>query len=161
MGTGAGQIVIGSSVYGTTNNRVHIGNSSSHIFNNYNTNATWTHTSDERSKKNIKPSSLGLDFINELNPITYKFKAPSEFPTEWVSYNADKTEPVDEKTHHGMIAQDIKKALDKSNVSDFEGWDVLPDGKQQMSEAMFVFPLIKAVKELSTQVEELKAEIKT
>jgi len=60
-----------------------------------------------------------------------------------------------------MIAQDIKKALDKSNVGDFEGWDVLPDGKQQMSEAMFVFPLIKAVQELSTQVDELKAEIQT
>ena len=60
-----------------------------------------------------------------------------------------------------MIAQDIKKALDKSNINDFEGWDVLPDGKQQMSEAMFVFPLIKAVQELSSQVDELKAEIQT
>ena len=60
-----------------------------------------------------------------------------------------------------MIAQDIKKALDKSNINDSEGWDVLPDGKQQMSEAMFVFPLIKAVQELSSQVDELKAEIQT
>ena len=29
-----------------------------------------------------------------------------------------------------------------------------------ISESMFVFPLIKAVQELSTQVEELKTEIK-
>ena len=60
-----------------------------------------------------------------------------------------------------MIAQDVKAALDKFNVKDFKGWDVLPDGKQQISEAMFVFPLIKAVQELSTQVDKLKQELKT
>ena len=155
-----GQISIGSSITGTANTRVHIGNSSSHIYANYNSNATWTHSSDERSKKDITPSALGLDFVNDLKPVTYKFKAPSEYPTEWQSYGANKTKPIDEKTHHGMIAQDIKKALDKSGVNDFEGWDVLPDGKQQISESMFVFPLIKAVQELSSQVDELKQEIK-
>ena len=55
-----------------------------------------------------------------------------------------------------MIAQDIKQALDKAGINDFEGWDELPDGKQQISESMFVFPLIKAVQELSAEVEQLK-----
>ena len=68
---------------------------------------------------------------------------------------------IDNKNHHGMIAQDIKEALDKAGVDDFEGWDVLPDGKQQISESMFVFPLIKAVQELSAQVEELKSKLNT
>ena len=58
-----------------------------------------------------------------------------------------------------MIAQDVKAALDKFGVEDFKGWDVLPDGKQQISEAMFVFPLIKAVQELSAQVKELKSKL--
>jgi len=151
--------MIGYNVTGTANNRVHIGNASSHVYNDFNSNATWTHSSDERSKKDIAPSGLGLDFINELKPVTYKFKAPSEYPTEWQSYNADKTEAIDDNTHHGMIAQDVKAALDKFGVEDFKGWDVLPDGKQQISEAMFVFPLIKAVQELSAQVEELKSKL--
>ena len=157
---GQGQIVIGSSVYGTTNTRVHIGNSSSHIYNNYNSNATWTHSSDERAKKDIELSTLGLEFINDLKPATYKFRSPSEYPEEWVSHDKSKTEPIDDKPHHGMIAQDIKKALDKAGVDDFEGWDELPDGKQQISESMFVFPLIKAVQELSAEVEQLKQQLK-
>jgi cyanate lyase len=53
------------------------------------------HSSDERIKKILKLLSLGLDFINELKPVTYKFKAPSEYPTDWESYDADKTKPAD------------------------------------------------------------------
>ena len=159
VGGSQGRIVIGNSLAGTSDNRVCIGNGTSHIYNNYNSNATWTHSSDERSKKDITPSSLGLDFINELKPVTYKFKAPSEYPIEWESYDADKTKPTDEGIQHGMIAQDVKEALDKFGIKDFKGWDVLPDGKQQISEAMFVFPLIKAIQELSAQVEELKSRL--
>jgi len=154
-----GRIVIGNSLSGTADNRVHIGGAGGYVYNNYTSNATWTHSSDERSKKDITPSSLGLDFINELKPVTYKFKAPSEYPQEWESFDATKTKPSDENTQHGMIAQDVKAALDKFGVEDFKGWDVLPDGKQQISEAMFVFPLIKAIQELSAEVEELKSRL--
>jgi cytoskeletal protein CcmA (bactofilin family) len=159
VGGSVGRIVIGDSFAGTSDTRVHIGNGTSHIYNDYNSNATWTHSSDERSKKDIESSALGLDFINELKPVTYKFKAPSEYPQEWESYNVDKTKPSNQNTQHGMIAQDVKEALDKFGIEDFKGWDVLPDGKQQISEAMFVFPLIKAMQELSTQVDELKSEL--
>ena len=31
-------------------------------------------TSDERLKKDIQDSDLGLDFINKLRPVSYKFK---------------------------------------------------------------------------------------
>jgi trimeric autotransporter adhesin len=155
----AERIVIGYAFSGTADNRVHLGNNVSHIYNDFNSNATWTHSSDERSKKDIESSALGLDFIKELKPVTYKFKAPSEYPNEWESYDANRTKPIDEGIQHGMIAQDVKKALNKVNEQNFAGWDVLPDGKQQISEAMFVFPLIKAMQELSTQVDELKQEL--
>jgi trimeric autotransporter adhesin len=159
VGGSQGRIVIGTDLGGTSDNRVVIGNATSHIYNDFNSNATWTHSSDERSKKDIESSALGLDFIKELKPVTYKFKAPSEYPTDWESYDADKTKPADEGVQHGMIAQDVKEALDKFGIKDFKGWDVLPDGKQQISEGMFVFPLIKAIQELSTQVDELKSEL--
>ena len=61
-----------------------------------------------------------------------------------------------------MIAQEVKEALDKAGVDTFAGWSREPEkGIQQISEDMFVYPLINAVKELSTQVDELKAEIQT
>ena len=87
-----------------SNNRVHIGNETSHIYNDFNTNATWTHSSDRRQKKDIKKDSLGLDFINDIEPVTYKHKSPSEFPKEWTSYDENDTEPMGgDKTIHGLI----------------------------------------------------------
>ena len=62
---------------------------------------------------------------------------------------------------HGMIAQDVKQALDQEGVDTFGGWKQRDDGSQAISREMFVTPLINAVQELSTQVDELKAEIKT
>ena len=160
--TGAsGQIVIGTSLTGTADNRVHIGGGSGKIYNDFNSNATWTQTSDERKKKNIVSDNLGLEFINDLRTVKYKFKAPSEFPKEWESYNEEITEPCDNRVHHGLLAQEVKQALDNAGVDSFEGWDILPDGSQQISREMFVIPLIKAVQELSVKVDSLQNEINT
>ena len=62
---------------------------------------------------------------------------------------------------YGMIAQDVEKALDKVGHKNFGGWSQAEDGSQHLAQGMFIYPLINAVKELSTTVEELKAEIKT
>jgi hypothetical protein len=65
-------------------------------------------------------------------------------------------------TLHGMLAQDVKSALDTAGVDTFGGWDVNPkDGCQSISQEMFVHPLIKAVQELSAEIETLKAQINT
>ena len=63
-------------------------------------------------------------------------------------------------TMHGMIAQDVKAALDKENVNTFGGWNEDPDdNSQEISQEMFVHPLIKAVQELSAKVEELENKL--
>ena len=56
---------------------------------------------------------------------------------------------------YGMIAQEVKAALDKNNITDFGGW-VDDDGMQAISQEMFVYPLIKAVQELKAEIELLK-----
>jgi hypothetical protein len=157
---GVDQIVIGPSLVGTANQRVHIGDDTSHIYNDFNSNATWTHSSDKRQKKDIEKDTLGLDFINDIEPVTYKHKSPSEFPKEWTSYDVDNTEPMGgDKTIHGLIAQNVKEALDKQGVDTFGGWDKGPDGRQNVSFEAFVLPLINSVKELSSENKELKDEL--
>ena len=64
-------------------------------------------------------------------------------------------------TMHGMLAQDVKAALDTAGVTTFGGWQEESDGSQSLSQEMFVHPLIKAVQELSAKNEALAARILT
>jgi len=60
---------------------------------------------------------------------------------------------------YGMMAQNVKAAMDTHNHSNFTGWSESKDGSQNLSREMFVIPLIKAVQELSAQVQELTAQV--
>ena len=62
-------------------------------------------TSDKNTKDNITTSDLGLDFVNKLKPVSYKFK--------------EKT-----RTHYGLIAQDIEDVLSdiSKSTTDFAGF---------------------------------------
>jgi hypothetical protein len=60
---------------------------------------------------------------------------------------------------YGMIAQDVEKALDKVGHKNFGGWVEEKDGSQSLSQEMFVYPLINAVKELSEKCDSLQKEI--
>ena len=155
--TATNQVVVGNNLTGTKDNAIFIGNDSSHIENDFNSDATWNHSSDVRQKTNIEDDSLGLSFIKDLRPVTYKHRSPSEFPKEWDAYDPDDKEPMGgDKTIHGFIAQEVKEALDKTGVDTFQGWSNGHDGRQRVSFESFVMPLIKAVQELSAKVEALE-----
>ena len=62
---------------------------------------------------------------------------------------------------HGMIAQEVKTALDTAGISTFGGWSEDDTGKQMISQELFVHPLIKAVQELTTKLEAAEARITT
>ena len=61
----------------------------------------------------------------------------------------------DSATIHGLIAQEVKAAMDKVGNSTFNGWEDTVDG-QAVSREMFITPLIKAVQELSAKVKALE-----
>ena len=95
-----------------------------------------------------------------MRTVTYKWKAPSERPPELIGYDAEKTEPTHKEKMYGFIAQEVKESLDKSGITDFNGWTMdEKDGSQGVSYEMFVIPLVKAVQELSAEVEQLKSQI--
>ena len=60
---------------------------------------------------------------------------------------------------YGLIAQEVKQAMDDNNITDFAGWDETEEGIQGISQEMFVHPLIKAVQELSAKNDALEARL--
>jgi len=104
-------------------------------------NSAATVISDERTKENILVSDLGLDFINKLNPVKYN--------------------KIDgNRTHYGLIAQQVKSVLDEASIEDFGGWVISdvndPEGQQALRYEEFISPLIKAVQELTARVKLLE-----
>ena len=64
-----------------------------------------------------------------------------------------------DKRIHGLIAQEVKQALDEVGTDSFGGWSEGDDGRQRVSREMFVTPLIKAVQELTEKNERLENKI--
>ena len=65
------------------------------------------------------------------------------------------------ETNHGFIAQEVKAAIDADDsIKDgFRLWDDREDGSQEVAEAALIPVLVKAIQELSAQVEALTARI--
>ena len=169
--TGASSIHIGYNISDNTSNQINMGGGSTYITCDYSSGSSWSGGSDERMKKDITTATLGLSFINDLRPVTFKWKAPSEFPTSWETYSPptyvnslgdtieQETEPQSTDTVHGLVAQEVKTALDTAGVSTFSGWSERDGGQQCISKEMFVIPLINAVNELTTRLEAAEAKI--
>ena len=108
--------------------------------------------------------TLGLDFINELRTVTYNWKASDKVDTSLPGYmhpdttDFDKLSKDTSVTMNGLIAQEVKAALDKvgADASKYAVWSTDDDGIQRISESSFVMPLIKAVQELSAKVKALE-----
>jgi hypothetical protein len=108
---------------------------------------TSINSSDIRKKTNILPT-LGLAFIDKLNPVSYRWK--------------DTDTTIHKRQHHGLIAQEVKSVLDDIGVStnDFGGYVYSEKAdKYFIRYTEFIAPLIKAVQELSTEVTTLRAEV--
>ena len=136
-------------------------------------------SSDSRNKTNITDSTLGLPFIKSLRPVSYKLKVSDKKIVKQVYRDKDGNlaDPMDDsanpaevqttviagtRTHWGLIAQEVKTAIDSAGV-DFAGWCLEDKTDSNSNQALryeeFIAPLIKAVQELSAEVETLKAKV--
>ena len=152
------QITIGYDVVGQGDYYVTLGSASGKIYNSFTVNATWTQTSDERLKKNIQEDTLGLSFINRLRPVKFTWKPSNELEQD-NPYYAEENKRNTTTVIHGLIAQEVKAALDAEGVDTFAGWDMGPDGIQAISREMFISPLIKAIQELKAEIDSLKSQL--
>jgi len=148
-GSGANTFTIG---YGDTDVQINIDGSDT----------SWSATSDERLKDNINPLSVGLDFINELRPVTYEWKERKDVDESLGRYyKKDSTEPCRGSggVNYGLIAQEVKTVIDKYNLTgNHHIWKESPDGSQVIGIGNVMPILIKAIQELSAEVTKLKGE---
>lgn len=101
----------------------------------------WSNPSDRRLKENIiYTSRLGLDFINQLQTVSY-------------NYLTDKSKI----RYDGFIAQDIEQVMKDLNLP-FSGLKKSADGMFSLAYSDFVIPLVNAVKEQQNQINELKKQ---
>jgi len=154
----------------TGNNQVQLGNdfTTTYVY------GTVQNRSDARDKADIRDTQLGLDFIEALRPVDFRW----DYRESYVDFiESEDEEGKDTSTrvenpqdgsrkrtryHHGLIAQEVKEVLDAKGI-DFGGYqdhsvaggkDVLTIGYDEL-----VGPLIKAVQELSIQVKALSLEL--
>jgi hypothetical protein len=127
-------------------------------------------TSDRNQKKEIEESDLGINLINKLKPVKYKF-----------------IENTSNRFHYGLIAQDVSGSLNELGVEtkDFAGYiemNMYASGSNKISNLSslkeendisewmpvkeyglryeeFISPMIKAIQQLSAKVDELEARI--
>jgi hypothetical protein len=163
------QIVIGTTTTpGAGNNTVRFGTDTGTVYISLdNSTTSWTKSSDERLKENIETSTAGLSFINDLRPVTFDWKKKKDIPVDMqsiYSHVEDDAPCVGKgKKVHGFIAQEVEDVI-ANHPEVVEGnsiTDIDPQGVHSLADGALMPMMVKAVKELSAQVEELKAEIKT
>lgn len=123
----------------TQSNYVVLGNNST---TNANIKVAWTVTSDARDKTDIVPLTLGLDFINQLQPKQFKLMDRD-------------TQEATTGIRYGFLAQDVLAVEgDDPVIIDNSDLDNL-----KMKESLLVPTLVKAVQELSAKLDAALAKI--
>lgn len=144
----------------TASNQVRIGNSGVTSIGGQ---VGWSNLSDGRFKRDIRNDVSGLDFIKELNPVSYlldkdaidKFLGiPDSIRIEHAATGKISQRQV------GFVAQDVEAIIKKSGYV-FSGIEA-PQNENDtyaIRYAEFVVPLVKAAQELSAIVDRQRQEI--
>jgi len=115
-------------------NSAHIGTTSGTV--------VGTQTSDERIKNILGPVTYGLDEIKQLNPVSYALKSdPEQVP------------------HLGFIAQQVLPLVPESVFDTDEEIEEGEPTKLGMEYVALIPVLVNAIKELSAEVDALKAQL--
>ena len=131
-------ISIGYQASASASNQIQMGNG---LITSARVNVGWTVTSDKRYKFDIKNSSLGLDFIKSLRPVSY------------IRKNDDS-----KKTEYGFIAQEIEQAL--IDVGDANNGIISKDdaGMYGVRYNDFIPMTVKAIQEQQMLIEKLQKD---
>jgi len=103
---------------------------------------SWTSSSDARLKENVVNYTQGLSAITALRPVRYNYNDVTKLGVD-----------TNHKTFTGLIAQEVEQ----TSLADMVA--VGADNYLNLDPSELTFTLVNAVKELSAQVDALKAEV--
>ena len=134
-------------------------------------------TSDPRTKKDVIDSPLGLEFINALHPVAYKFKIggnkivgvrevkPAEYndagelTADAITENIVEPQPG-KRQHFGFLTTEVKAAI---GDVDFGGYVKTNPDDPESEEALrydeFIAPLVRAVQELTQRLKVVESAL--
>jgi len=153
--TGSNNVAIGYAARpsnATVSDSVTLGNSSISTLRCQQTSITAL--SDERDKTNIEPVQLGLDFVNELKPVTFDWAMRPEYDENGdVINNANNG-----KSETGFIAQDLLALQNKYDTEAYLKLVEQDNPERLEASAGKLLPiLVKAIQDLSAKVAALEA----
>lgn len=142
----------GSPFYVTTqSNRVIIGDNG--VTNAY-IKVAWTVTSDRRDKADIENFNHGLDYINALRPVTFKWDNRSDYKDG----TPDGSKKGDSE-QLGFIAQEVKEVEARLGIKHSAVVSDEDPEKLGLTETKIIPILVNAVQELSKENKELKEQL--
>lgn len=134
----------GSTVSG--NNQVQLGSSATTTY----AYGAVQNRSDARDKADVRDTELGLDFINKLRPVDFRWDMRDDY--KGAERDGSKKRS---RFHHGLIAQEVAKVIEATG-QDFGGFqdhavsggsDVLSIGYDEL-----IAPIIKAIQQINERV---------
>lgn len=151
-------IALGFNTRFSASNQARIGNSS---ITSIGGQVGWTSLSDARFKSAIQEDVLGLEFINALRPVSYKVDRQAVAKFDGVQLEKGE-QPAPATYHTGFLAQEVEQVTKALGFERFDGVDapINEHGRYGLRYASFVVPLVKAVQELSNQVDDQAQTIK-
>ena len=150
----------------SSNNQVQLGDSATTTY----AYGAVQNRSDIRDKTDIRDTILGLDFIEKLRPVDFRWDYRELYKDEVIDPETQQLTTIEvpkdgsrkrNRYHHGLIAQEVKQAIDEIGV-DFGGYqdhkvsggyDRLTIGYEEL-----IGPLVKAIQQLSARVKQLESK---
>lgn len=145
---------IGNGAIVDASNKVRVGDAS---VSSYSCEVNWTAGSDARIKDQVLENVHGLDFINQLRPVTFHYNVSKQYKLMNIAGNAvpEGGYAIEKIAFSGFIAQEVDAAAAKSGY-DFSGVDK-SGNIMGLRYAEFVVPLTKAVQELDDKNKNLQS----
>jgi len=156
-------VALGANSYVNGSNEIQLGDSITTVY----AYGSVQNRSDQRDKADIRDTTLGLDFIDSVRPVEFKWDYREDYVEQTLNEDGTTTtinHPEDgskkrSRYHQGFIAQEVKAVMTAQNI-DFGGYqdhsinggaDVKSLGYEE-----FIAPIIKAIQELKAEIELLK-----
>ena len=160
----------GSNILPHNNDSIDLGETNHKWDDIYATNSS-IQTSDQNTKDNITASDLGLSFINKLSPKSYKFKGKTRTHYGLIAQDIETVLSDISKPTSGFAGFIKTPAPEQLYTERDEAHNRIPSGKAigdvklaahtdyGLRYTEFIGPLVKAVQELSAEVETLKTKV--